>query len=220
MPSTQESLLHFHAAHFPGQPPPLTAHPTLGWPSTNAVNDFNISTEESVLGYYADGVERTLTDDQIAIFRHTEIQELLRARRERERADAESADQSCHTSSVIPAGALFAERRDPSPRPWTVHDHESCNSKEKKYPGLSARNLDGRLGAASDQVDTDLDDAGQDLGQALSAEQLERLEIKPCPRRVIRYDEDGLAAESQQASSTLTRQAFFKPKFGWPELRH
>jgi Protein of unknown function (DUF3807) len=220
MPSTQETLLHFHATHFPGQPPPLIAHPTLGWPSTNAVNGFNISTVESVLGYYADGVERTLTDDQIAIFRHTEVQELLRARRERERADAESADQSCHTSSVILAGALFAERRDPSPRSWIVHDHESCDSKEKKYSGLSARNLDGRLSGASGQPDTNLDDAGQDLGQALPADQLERLQIKSCPRRVIRYEEDGLAAESEQASSMLTRQAFFKPKFDWPELRH
>jgi hypothetical protein len=30
------------------------------------------------LGYYADGNKRTLTDEQIAIFRHTEIQELLK----------------------------------------------------------------------------------------------------------------------------------------------
>lgn len=29
------------------------------------------------LGYYHDGVKRTLTDAQIAIFRHSEIQEML-----------------------------------------------------------------------------------------------------------------------------------------------
>jgi hypothetical protein len=35
------------------------------------------------LGYYPDGVKRTLTDEQIAIFRHSEIQTLLRERRKR-----------------------------------------------------------------------------------------------------------------------------------------
>lgn len=33
--------------------------------------------EEDDLGYYPDGVKRTLTDAQIAIFRHTELQEML-----------------------------------------------------------------------------------------------------------------------------------------------
>ena len=132
MPSTQETLLHFHASHFLGQPPPLIAHPTLGWPSTNAVHDFNISAEVSVLGYYPDGVERTLTDEQVAIFRHTEVQELLRERRERAGADAGSANQPSHTGSVIPAKALFPENRDPSPTPSSVLDKEPGKSKEKE----------------------------------------------------------------------------------------
>jgi hypothetical protein len=42
--------------------------------------------EEDELGYYADGVKRTLTDSQIAIFRHSEIQALLRDRRRAEEA--------------------------------------------------------------------------------------------------------------------------------------
>ncbi|KAF8430620.1 hypothetical protein BGX38DRAFT_1231963 [Terfezia claveryi] len=33
--------------------------------------------EDDDLGYYPDGVKRTLTDAQIAIFRHSEIQEML-----------------------------------------------------------------------------------------------------------------------------------------------
>lgn len=33
------------------------------------------------LGYYEDGVRRTLTDEQIAMFRHSEIQRLLAERR-------------------------------------------------------------------------------------------------------------------------------------------
>lgn len=38
--------------------------------------------EEDDLGYYSDGVKRTLTDEQIAIFRHSEIEAL---KREKER---------------------------------------------------------------------------------------------------------------------------------------
>ncbi|KAL8862811.1 MAG: hypothetical protein Q9178_000753 [Gyalolechia marmorata] len=36
--------------------------------------------EEDDLGYYPDGVKRTLTDEQIAMFRHSEIYSLLRKR--------------------------------------------------------------------------------------------------------------------------------------------
>jgi hypothetical protein len=35
--------------------------------------------EEDDLGYYSDGVKRTLTDEQIAIFRHSELEALRRA---------------------------------------------------------------------------------------------------------------------------------------------
>jgi len=36
--------------------------------------------EDDGLGYYPDGVKRTLTDEQIAIFRHSEIEALRRAK--------------------------------------------------------------------------------------------------------------------------------------------
>ena len=56
--------------------------------STNAVPQLNASRvgnepeiiEEDDLGYYPDGVKRTLTDEQIAMFRHSEIYALQRKR--------------------------------------------------------------------------------------------------------------------------------------------
>lgn len=54
--------------------------------------------EEDCLGYYEDGVERTLTDEQIAIFRHSEIQALLRDRRH-----AEEAKEDEYESTLIEA---------------------------------------------------------------------------------------------------------------------
>lgn len=42
--------------------------------------------DDDGLGYYEDGVKRTLTDEQIAMFRHSEIQRILLERRRRQEA--------------------------------------------------------------------------------------------------------------------------------------
>lgn len=42
--------------------------------------DYYEDEEDDGLGYYSDGVKRTLTDEQIAMFRHSELQALDRAR--------------------------------------------------------------------------------------------------------------------------------------------
>ena len=39
--------------------------------------------DEDLLGYYSNGTKRTLTDEQIAMFRHSEIQTILRMQRQR-----------------------------------------------------------------------------------------------------------------------------------------
>jgi hypothetical protein len=80
-------LRDFHAAHFVNKPIPdiqaSKAEPAEAVPTTD-------STEKS-LGYYADGVRRTLTDDQIKMFRHSEIQRLLLERQQRKEAEEEEA---------------------------------------------------------------------------------------------------------------------------------
>ncbi len=51
--------------------------------------------EDDHLGYYPDGVKRTLTHDQIAMFRHSEIYAILRERQVRkENLEAEGGEQS------------------------------------------------------------------------------------------------------------------------------
>lgn len=71
-------LNHFHKAHFPKQEPPTLriAHDT-----SLAVQSQQEEKNEDSLGYYEDGVKRTLTDDQIAMFRNSEIQRLIGERR-------------------------------------------------------------------------------------------------------------------------------------------
>lgn len=66
--------------------------------------------EEDDLGYYPDGVKRTLTDEQIAMFRHSEIQALLRERRYA--AEARSSNPSCSTITSAPDTASYDDREE------------------------------------------------------------------------------------------------------------
>lgn len=69
-------------------------------------------TQEDSLGYYGDGALRTLTDEQIAMFRHSEIEELLRERRlrreeeEYQERDAETERQDAPPSPASDASSL------------------------------------------------------------------------------------------------------------------
>ncbi|KAK7914708.1 hypothetical protein PG985_012411 [Apiospora marii] len=50
--------------------------------------------EEDDLGYYSDGVKRTLTDEQIAIFRHSELETLRREKANGTKSSESLNDQS------------------------------------------------------------------------------------------------------------------------------
>jgi hypothetical protein len=75
----QDDLRQFHAKHYRNAPLPENY---LHGVAVEAAEEEHTYGEEN-LGYYEDGAERTLTDEQIAMFRHTEIQTILRKRRRR-----------------------------------------------------------------------------------------------------------------------------------------
>lgn len=79
--SEVSQLREFHAQHFPQQPvPSLTGR--IEQVEANPATDSGLPPENSSgLGYYRDGTKRTLTDEQIEMFRHSEIQRLLNERR-------------------------------------------------------------------------------------------------------------------------------------------
>jgi len=70
---TEDNLRDYHRKHFPNTPAPegslLQYLPTI---------DDEDHEYDDYLGYYPDGTERTLTDEQIAIFRHSEVQKMIR----------------------------------------------------------------------------------------------------------------------------------------------
>lgn len=77
-------LKQFHADHFTSQPIPniSSASALRGQEEGPDVAEDDEEYDDG-LGYYEDGVKRTLTDEQIAMFRHSEI-ERLRAQRRRD----------------------------------------------------------------------------------------------------------------------------------------
>jgi hypothetical protein len=69
------------------------------------VDPEGIPDDDDGLGYYSDGVKRTLTDDQIAMFRHSEIQLLLRERRlRRENSEGETTSHDAPSEPIKPVG--------------------------------------------------------------------------------------------------------------------
>ena len=83
---SKDDLLAFHVRtygkHFAGTIPDLSTAS-----ASFTTYDMDIVPDDDELGYYQDGVKRTLTDAQIAMFRHSEIQAVLRERRHAQEKD-------------------------------------------------------------------------------------------------------------------------------------
>jgi len=141
----QDDLECFFQAHFAKASTHTTAdcHEPVS-EVTDAPDD-----DEDALGYYADGTKRTLTDEQIAMFRHSEIQALVRARRRRQEAgepEPRSEDDDGAGSAVAsqPASAFATaglKRRD---GPGTGEASTKSRSKKEKRENWQARQRHGR----------------------------------------------------------------------------
>ncbi|KAJ5179242.1 hypothetical protein N7492_002452 [Penicillium capsulatum] len=135
-----QDLQTFQAEHFPGRPPSLIV------PAPEP--EF----EEDDLGYYPDGVKRTLTDEQIRIFRHSEIHALLRERQLREddveyearRLVSEDAQPTLEVQMPNKSAVLESQKNEHVPAkrkaqedPYKVKTHRVFE-RETHDPGLQA----------------------------------------------------------------------------------
>ncbi|KAF8469081.1 hypothetical protein BDZ91DRAFT_721681 [Kalaharituber pfeilii] len=77
------------------------------------------------LGYYPDGTKRTLTDAQIAIFRHTEIQEMLKAQRNALRSEAEAAAAKAEAEAEASTNDTSPPLPAPITEDYSTHDPRS-----------------------------------------------------------------------------------------------
>ncbi|KAI1152676.1 hypothetical protein F4825DRAFT_418036 [Nemania diffusa] len=103
----QADIESFHAAHFSGDAIGLfeSQFLRLDFVHTGDAYCYQYVEEEEEeddgLGYYPDGVKRTLTDEQIAIFRHSELEALRRAERtELKPENTNNTKSSADTTSI------------------------------------------------------------------------------------------------------------------------
>ncbi|KAF2132697.1 hypothetical protein P153DRAFT_382316 [Dothidotthia symphoricarpi CBS 119687] len=98
---TVDDLHAFHAKHFPNA---STPEQLLHGVEAEAFEE--LYDEEDALGYYPDGTKRTLTDEQIAMFRHSEIQAIIRERRRRrDNGDASEEGEAASSPPAMDSGS-------------------------------------------------------------------------------------------------------------------
>jgi len=125
----------FHQRHFPDAPLPLFLK--------NTPDEVLFEEEdEDELGYYPDGAKRTLTNEQIAIFRHSEIQELIKQARlsdERERSISPGVDPSregSRSAGLDPPNKISGKMSYKRKRAWKTKPPKSKRGKRDSQPSL------------------------------------------------------------------------------------
>lgn len=160
--------------------------------------------EDDGLGYYPDGGKRTLTDEQIAMFRHSELQALQRAKDKAPKKE-DQARRRRNSSSPIPMDLEEDEgeeegecQEEETQKPWTAGPKKKRKKSKKKKRGSGNGNGNGgnkitkpwspdpeRRKRTWDVVETGLDalDYGE-MGKSGSAGE------RSAQRRRITYEDD------------------------------
>ncbi len=113
--------------------------------------------EEDSLGYYPDGAKRTLTDEQIAIFRHSEMETLLRERRHLEEATMQDGENKNAGQNSKKSSALIETPQNQARVPPIQKIEKSFSDVRS---GRTQKWTHRRIARAQDQViavDVDLD---------------------------------------------------------------
>lgn len=156
----QAELESFHNAHF-GQPsvnhfstnflPPHDAWHVEqpGHFHQREVVHEEYEQEDDGLGYYEDGVKRTLTDEQIAMFRHSELEALRRAR---EAGDSKPAT-SCGTAASTKMAATNKTRPTESAEPGEVPSEDDIAFETVTVPGKKKKRRRAKARAEPEKPD-------------------------------------------------------------------
>lgn len=187
------------------------------------------------LGYYADGVKRTLTDEQIAMFRNSEIYALLRERQvKQENKDAGFADEPADlVSKAEPLSAaqqVFEERMENvsdsddeaeytaflAAEQKQIQDEATKNKRKRGIDGFgdernrthSTRRTTREMDAmGAEETVLDYGDSPQD---AADASTMHRDELNG--RKRSKYDHDAKSLESARKPAVEGR------KIWWPTI--
>jgi hypothetical protein len=130
---SHDDLFAFHETHFSQAALASFGSDFIETPSQDHTQDDATGDawdeEDDGLGYYPDGVKRTLTDEQIEIFRHSELEAL---RKEKEKAEQLKRKAGTMASeSVDPGDDIAAPAQTTNVLPTSFHS----NKKRKKKKG-------------------------------------------------------------------------------------
>lgn len=126
--------MRFQADHFHHLQFPFTSAESHVYEHDD-VDDYGYGEEEEDLGYYEDGVKRTLTDEQIKIFRHSEIHSLLRER-QRLREEEEDGDQD-QDEEILPDNPLVGEEQPLAAKSTESADNKRASATDTESAGES-----------------------------------------------------------------------------------
>ncbi|KAJ6178197.1 hypothetical protein N7519_008658 [Penicillium mononematosum] len=157
---TLEDLQAFQSKHFPGQ-------------QLAAFSQENDETTDEDLGYYPDGVKRTLTDEQIRIFRHSEIHALLRERQ----LQADEAQYQARMQSSPDDGSEGPSA--PEKRPLDAEPQTQGGDRKRSHSRKGSRKH------IPEDKPSKLLDYGDDSDQTQTA----RPPVSHQGRRIISYDD-------------------------------
>ncbi|CZT46943.1 uncharacterized protein RSE6_07457 [Rhynchosporium secalis] len=196
---SQDDLASFHATHFSTS---SVSHFSGHFLGPVEEEYFEEEQYDDGLGYYEDGVKRTLTDEQIAIFRHSEAEALLRKQRhaaeEKDYRSVYEIEQAVPTVEGMHAhdvavedGEVEDESPTLAPTLTPSRPEQLLTKKEKKIAkakerGYFKQNIKPDLRKRTwDKVDTGLGslDYEDDVGHSKSAF------AKPARRRKISYED-------------------------------
>ncbi|KAL7799429.1 hypothetical protein V8C43DRAFT_302888 [Trichoderma afarasin] len=141
---TSDELLQFQQRHFSSEATADFAQSFTNLPPQESseaylYEEWEEEEEDDGLGYYKDGVKRTLTDEQIAIFRHSELRELRKQQEKQSQSKAElPRDASANETDVAsphgsgaPAGSRNKKKKK-----------KSKGGKQEPKPDLRKRTWD------------------------------------------------------------------------------
>ncbi|KAL7901914.1 hypothetical protein HDV63DRAFT_67453 [Trichoderma sp. SZMC 28014] len=155
---SSDDLLDFHQSHFSNEAAAEFGQSFTNLPPQEASEDQlyeewgEEDEEDDGLGYYEDGVKRTLTDEQIEIFRHSELRELERQREKQAQTKSgtpgDASTNETHTASTHDPGASMSGRNKKKKK------KKSKAVKQEPKPDLRKRTWDV-VEAGLDSLDYD-----------------------------------------------------------------
>jgi hypothetical protein len=211
----------FHDKHFA----------SLSAGSSNRHHDAHVDLEETHgddgLGYYSDDVKRTLTDDQIAMFRHSEIQVLLRERRRRRENSEDETSYDTPSGSIQPVGDISppvtaddtVRQRSASTsgsqglgkRKWQRFIESSETNPEHLTHRRIARELDEQKASAIDLAYGDEEESTNSTAVEKRPEAISNAQDR---RKGVAYDGVNNSAPTQPLSGSSQNLKFIWPTLG------